>query len=200
MLPELGQDVVLEVAGIGPLPVSVQRLGDDGLLLALPDGDMTAIPVVTASEAIVAYATVRGMYRVRGTLRPSAPRQTSLRFDMGDRPKLLQRRDNVRIAAVLPVTLHPPKGEAIRTQTVDLSGSGMRVVDSARLWPDETVGVSLALRDGSARVPMSATVVREVDANSKALRIDHVSHAERERLIRVVFERQRTALRRARGS
>jgi c-di-GMP-binding flagellar brake protein YcgR len=201
ILPEPGQQVALQVAHVGQFEVVVDKIGKDSLVLALLDRTDANISVLASKDATVAFSTARGVYQAMGTVRRSPLKQASLRFELQGKPKLYQRREYVRIEALLPVTLFPRQREAepIQTQTLDIGGGGMRVVDSARLRLDETVGISLDLGDGGPRLPMSGIVLREVDAHSKAIRITRISDPERERLIRVIFERQRVALRRARG-
>jgi c-di-GMP-binding flagellar brake protein YcgR len=200
-LPAAKAQVAIVVPKVGRLVGKVDKAGDSSVVVTLQPGQKGDVAVLGSNDATLVFNTPRGVQRVAGSVRRSALRSGTLRFEMKGSTSLAQRRRYVRVDAVLAVTLfrRDRGGERVQTHTVDVSGGGFGVVNDCHLSVGEALGVSLDLANGSPRMSMTCTVARKVDARTAGLHIERISSSERERLIQYIFIRQRTALKMAKG-
>jgi hypothetical protein len=192
-----GHHVTVVLPRVGSLPATVEAAEPGAVVVALTVAD-TRVGRLGGQEVAVESISGRGIQRYTGTLELSPGRPEILRVRIAGEAERIQRREWVRVDAIVPITVTPvgePGGGA--TTTANISGGGMLVKDP---W-DLPLGtdVRFELEAGPDRVAGLARVVREVDADHKGLRIENLSRADEDRLIRFVRERERSALRMARG-
>jgi hypothetical protein len=192
-----GQHVVVRNVHVGTLPATVERSDASSVTVALAVKD-DRIKRLVGHELAVEAISGRGIHRFGGVL--SAQNAGSLTITLSGDVERIQRREYVRIAAHLEVTVkgidEPIGGE---TSTLDVSGSGIRITDKWRLPLGLDVRVELALPDGP---PLSALgrVVREgAEEDQKGIRLDGVSRGDEDRLMRYIRDREVQALRASRG-
>jgi hypothetical protein len=192
-----GQHVVVRNVHVGTLPATVERSDASSVTVALAVKD-DRIKRLVGHELAVEAISGRGIHRFGGVL--SAQSAGSLTITLSGDVERIQRREYVRIAAHLEVTVkgidEPIGGE---TSTLDVSGSGIRITDKWRLPLGLDVRVELALPEGP---PLSALgrVVREgAEEDQKGIRLDGVSRGDEDRLMRYIRDREVQALRASRG-
>lgn len=139
------------------------------------------------------YTTRRGVCRIDGvahrTKEPGA-----MRVEHTGNVELIQRREYVRIDAMVPVTYQPmgPTGWTEETTTINISGGGFMISGREGLRMDEDCTFTLHL-DGEREagpLEVDGTVVRETPGGL-GIRITVLDEEERDRLIRWVFARER---------
>lgn len=203
MALERGQHVLLRPAvGGAPVPAQVEATDGEILTLVLSVRPAPGAPGWGDGRAIVEYTTRRGVHRAGGTVLvdPAQPEVLRLRHD--GQPEVLQRRNFVRVDAVVPVQVKitdPLRGSA-HTTTLNVSGGGMLFRDPIGLPFGARVEVVVELAAGSAPVRAVGRIAREVSDEVKGMEIVEIGRDDRERLIRYVTERERMALRIARGA
>lgn len=193
------EKVVLRHPDLGALPATVQADDDETITLVL------AVRVNGSARALRGHATVegttrRGLRRVHGVVaaEPQRPELVRLRRE-GDH-ELLQRRERVRVDAVMPVTVTPldPPAPPFATTTRNLSVIGALIHDVRSLPLGTPVELALALDPASALVVVRGEVVRDAGGDEKGITFEELSRDESARLMRFVTERERLALRFAR--
>jgi len=199
--PRRAQSVVLRLPDAdAELPARVDAVADDVVTLVLsqpPDrGD-----ALHDLHAVVEYTTPRGVHRLSGALARTgeAPEVVEVHRDGDD--EVVQRRDYVRVDAVMPVRLtisDPLRGKA-HTTTLNISGGGLLFLDPLDLPADAVIDVEVEVAPGAPPVRARGRIVREVGRDAKGVQIESIAAEDRERLIRYVTERERLALRIARG-
>jgi c-di-GMP-binding flagellar brake protein YcgR len=142
----------------------------------------------------------RGIQRVSGTATWDASVPDELRVTR-ERDALIQRRETVRIEAVVPaeVSVAGPAAESAHTTTLNLSVTGFLLRDPLELAVGAEVRVRLVLEDGGPPLEITGTVVREGGPDQKGVHIEAISRDDRGRLTRLITERQRAELRLARN-
>jgi hypothetical protein len=205
-------DVRFLAAGGCPVPGAAVRVVVDGQPFEayadeIADGwiDLLAargaIPHVVldrgATGVTVEYLVDDDVWRLLGDL--SFFRQESAgtvwRFDFAHTPQLLLRRNYVRAPLAAGVRLWPAGGR-VETQTLDVSGGGMRVGAGLDAEVGDDVGFVLSL-PGRPPIRGSAEVVRADDDGSTALSFTHIGDGDRTVLVLAVYDEQRRA--KARG-
>lgn len=194
-LPGSGQGTLTTPDG-GELPVRTFERGQEVVLVVLIDVDAER-DSDRLETAELEYTSVRGVVRLHGEA--LFEDRSLIRFRAHGEPEVEQRRSFVRVHTPQAVTLdfgHP--GEH-RVHTVDLSGGGMLLAGADNLQADEIVRFAMALAPGEAPIEGVGRVVGVRDDHKRALTFEQIDEADRQRLIRFVFECMRTARARTRG-
>ena len=168
------------------------------LVLSAPPGGVERL---RDHHAVVEYTTPRGVFRLSGEIRGSGSEPDVLRLQRDGHDDVIQRRDYVRVDAVMPlqVTITDPLRGAAHTTTLNVSAGGVLVQDPLGIPAGSAVHLELELVAGQPPVRAQGRVVREASEDEKGVQIESIAHEDRERLVRYVTERERIALRVARG-
>ncbi len=197
--PSRAQHVVLRLPdGDTELPAQVDDASEESVTLLLSALPSEVVAQLRHSPAVVEYTTPLGVYRLSGEIAGTGDDPEVVRLRRDGHDDVVQRRDFVRVDAVVPLQVNLP-GAAAKTTTLNVSGGGLLVQDPVGLEPGTRVDLNLELAHGSAPVRATARVIREVAPGETALQIEGIATEDRERLVRYVTERERMALRIARG-
>ncbi len=198
MTPFRSRYVTVQVAIAGELPAVVEAEDEQAIVLALATKVPLGIDRMLDRPVRVECVTARGIQRVTGFASWSAanPDLLSVRRESHD---VIQRRDTVRVQAVVPARLTATEGETAETTTLNLSVTGMLVKDPLGLEIGTTVEVALEIDDDGGPLLAVGTIVREGGRDEKGIHISDVSRVDQNRLMRFVTERQRAELRIAKG-
>ncbi len=192
-LPEVGQDVYLTVGDLGSMNARVVNSQDNQLLLTLPKDVRHAGPEFAGRDASVQFSNRRGVMRIEGIIPEKGFIGDRLRFEATGKAKLIQRRDFVRVDAVVPVK-YQPRGELSPVRdahALNISGGGFL------LAPPHEVGLGVQTRfwleigDGEDPVAVLGSAVRQTESGAMGIRFDDIDEGDRERLVRWVFARER---------
>jgi hypothetical protein len=177
------------------VPVNFLETGDEILLALLGEaGDTLDRPV---SGLVLESCTSRGLVRMRGTaLRLD---DDLVRFRVSGRPYIVQRRQFVRVIAPQRVELDDACGSVTRTHSLNISGGGMLITGAAALGVGTDVRFSVSLGEDVDPIGGLGRVVRAASDPQRAIVFEEIAPADRERLIRFIFDRQRAALAVTRG-
>jgi hypothetical protein len=192
-----GQHIVVRNVHVGVLPATVERSDASSVTVALAVKD-ERITRLVGHELAVEASSGRGIHRFGGTL--SAQNAGSLTIALSGDVERIQRREYVRVAAHLEVTVkgidEPLGGE---TSTLDVSGSGIRISDKWRLPLGLDVRVELKLPEGPPLRALGRVVRGGSEEDQKGIRLDGVSRGDEDRLMRYIRDREVQALRASRG-
>ena len=141
----------------------------------------------------IQYVTRRGVCRIDGVAHRSKE-PGAIRVDHTGKVVLIQRREYVRIDAMVPVTYEPigPAGWTAETTTINVSGGGFQISGREALNVDDVCTFTVNL-DGdreAGELVCDGQVVREIGAGL-GIQIVAIDDEEREHLIRWVFARER---------
>jgi PilZ domain len=195
-----GQHVQLRMQHIGTLPATVDSMAQATLavVLAVPDARVKRL---AGTEVTVEWTTGRGIQRLLGSLevRPTDGSDVARIAVHGDVERI-QRREWARVEAIVPVHVQGVD-EAIggETSTLNVSGGGVLVKDLWRMPLGLDVRLEIEVEPGAPRISALGRIVREAATDQKGVRIDDISSDDEARLVRFVRERERAALRMARG-
>jgi c-di-GMP-binding flagellar brake protein YcgR len=141
---------------------------------------------VTSKRGIVRFDVTVSDVDGRGVVRVSK---------RADGAHTLQRRDFVRVEAVVPVVVRDggPDGPAHEAMTLNVSGGGLLLSGVSGLQDGDSAFVNIDLEDGSPPVEALVTVVRVAERGTRAVRIASVSARDEQRLVRFAFARERRA-------
>lgn len=198
--PRRAQSVVLRLPDADTeLSARVDEVADDVLTLVLsqPPARGTTLEDL---QAVVEYTTPRGVHRLSGALARTREDPEVVQVRRDGRDDVVQRRDYVRVDAVMPVhlTITDPLRGAAHTTTLNISGGGLLFQDPLGLPHDAVIDIEVQVAPGSPPVHARGRVVRVVGEDAKGVQIESIAKEDRERLIRYVTERERLALRIAR--
>jgi PilZ domain len=194
-----GEQVLVSLPLVGTLPATVEGVSgtEVTVVLAVADDRVTRL---AGREAALERTTSRGVDRFTGPMRLAGPSGETLAIAVTGEAQRVQRRDWARIEAVVPVVVTPLEKSATggETMTRNVSGGGLLIVDPWRLviGTDVRVAVSLAAEEV---VRALCRVARDAGEGQTGLRIEDMPREDEERLIRFIRERERVALRLARG-
>lgn len=191
--PDVGQDVYLTVGDIGSMNARVVNAEDPRYLLTLPNDVRHAGPELAGRAASVQYSNRRGVCRVEGVVPEKGFIGDRLRFEAAGEPKLIQRRDFVRIDAVAPVK-YQPRGETSPVRdahALNISGGGFLLAPPHEVALGVHTRFWLELSDGGDPVSALGTAVRQSESGAMGIRFDDISENDRDRLVRWVFAQER---------
>jgi hypothetical protein len=186
---------VLVIAPTGAATAARVTDRDAGSTLLSFEGDARdRVEVLAGGHVAIQYTNVRGVCRLGGQAH-AEPEPGVLRVDHTGAVELIQRREYVRVDAIVPVTYRPggPDGPTAMTTTVTVSGGGFMVAGREGLRLHERTELTLELdRDERDAGPLTVggRVVRQTSAGT-GIKIERIDDRERERLIRWVFARER---------
>jgi hypothetical protein len=189
--------------------IDLPQLGSLPALVDLVAGHATAVLLVRPLRGLdevvgdsvgIDIVTSRGLLHVDAQV--SGVRDGELDLEIADDGELVQRREFARVDAVLEVTVASPPGgtEKIAAAAVNISGSGAVVSRLGGLEIGESVSLSLRLAPSEPPIVISGRIVREFGEHLRAIHFEQLHGADRERIVRYVFERQRLELQRANGT
>jgi len=193
VLPGHGDVVTLAMAGGEKIPARVLERGINTVLLAI------TVPTKTLDHSeldglVVEFTAAHGRVRLQGRMTIENPAEPDvLRMDSPRSIEVLQEREYVRINAARPVLVYSGR-ELLQVQsyTVDLSGGGFLLAGPDTLRIGEELQFQLTLTPDVMAISGTAKVVRIDSAGRRALEFDSISDLDRRRLIRFIFECQRT--------
>jgi len=201
-LPEEGQQVfVIAPSGAG-VAARVREVADGSTTLSFAENESNPVSVLAGGNVAIQYTNRRGVCRIDGAAhRAQAPH--FLRVDHKGKVQLIQRREFVRIDAIIPVSYHPigVTGWEAETTTVNVSGGGFMISGREGLKMDQSMAFTLEL-DGEVKeagsLAVNGKVARET-SQGLGIEITAIDEDERERLIRWVFARERLGLQIVKG-
>src|SRR5271163_3606642 len=146
-------------------------------------------------QVAIEFATRSGRVRLGGTVTRESGEE--LRFRDLRAVEVLQQREYVRVPASRPATLSTGSGEGwVSTFCVDVGGGGMRLAGPATLMIGDQVGFRLSTSAGGAQISGTGTVVRIDPEGRPAICFDSIGEGDHRRLMRFIFECERTERRR----
>lgn len=192
-----GQHVIVRNVHLGMLPATVERSDASSVKVALRAKDERVTRLV-GHELAVEITSGRGIHRYSGTL--SAQDKGVLTVTLSGDVERIQRREFVRVAAHLDVTVHAVDSDlGGETTTLDVSGSGIRITDKWHLPLGLDVRVELKLPDGPPLSMLGRVVRLGAAEDEKGIRFDGVARADEDRLMRYIRDREVQALRASRS-
>ena len=199
--PRTGDRVALVVSGQGRALGHVDQVGQDFIKVALAKGSK-GLKFKRDDEATLLYSGGGGVSELKGALRRDGLASGAVRFEFEATKQGLQRRRHVRIDAELPVLLRfiRPDSSLVKTQTLNVSGGGMEIVDKVGLPVGALVKIELRLPGESLPLPVTGRIVRRARANSKGVKIERMLASDQQRLVKFIFTSQRLELRAQKGT
>jgi hypothetical protein len=192
-----GEHVQLSLPHVGLLPATVSAVDGGTIVLVLAVKD-SRVARLAGAEVAVEHKTGRGIQRYGGVLQIESGE--TLRVVTHGEVERVQRREWARVEAILPISIkgvdEPVEGE---TQTLNVSGGGVLVKDKWNMPLGIDVRIELRPEGGSEPIRALGRVVRVASPVEKGIRIDSISREDEERLVRLVRERELSALRMSRG-
>ena len=196
-LPEVSESVHLGVRGAGWIPAKVLERGPDVLVLAVMVR-MRKLTPEQLEKLIVEFSSARGRVRLRGTVAsqdPASPEVITLTAPRS--VEVLQEREFVRIRSARPVLVYAAReGIQVQSFTVDVSGGGLLLAGPDTLAIGDELTFRLTLTPGVTPVSGKGRVVRIDPHGRRAVEFESISELDRRRLVRFIFECQRTERRR----
>ncbi|HEX2105593.1 MAG TPA: PilZ domain-containing protein [Solirubrobacteraceae bacterium] len=190
---EQGQTVLLRLGAGAAIAARVDSVGADVAVLVLVTPPLH--PPVAGQPAELEVTSKRGILRFDVTIAGADGRGTVRVAARADGAETVQRRDFVRVDAVVPVVVRDggPDGPAHEAMTLNVSGGGLLLSGVSGLQEGDSAFVAIDLEDGSAPVEALVTVVRVAERGMRAVRIASVSARDEQRLVRFAFARERQA-------
>jgi c-di-GMP-binding flagellar brake protein YcgR len=191
-LPEEGQEVFVIAPSGATINARVRGVAEGATELTFPEAGNDPIAVLAGGHVSIQYTNRRGVCRIDG-VGHQAKVPGLLRVDHKGKVQLIQRREFVRVDAMIRVTYEPigPGGWLAETTTLNVSGGGFMISGREGLQIGEVMSFTLELGDDEGDMIVLGRVVRET-ASGLGVEIEIVDERERERLIRWVFARERT--------
>jgi len=192
-LPERAQTVTLVPAGGKGLPARVLERGQDTLLVAI------MVPTEPLSRRqldglVLEFVGTQGRVRLSGTATQEDPSDPDvLRIDQPRSIEVLQEREYVRVKTSRPAVITSRRDPMpIESFTIDLSGGGFLLAGPASLKIGDDVRFQLDLTPGELVIGGTGRVVRVDNMGHRAIAFESISELDRRRLIRFLFECQRS--------
>jgi c-di-GMP-binding flagellar brake protein YcgR len=165
----------------------------DATIIEFLMGQADAASELANGSVAIQYVTRRGVCRIDGVAQRTKE-AGAVRVAHTGAVELIQRREFVRIDAMVPVSYLPlgKGGWTAETTTINVSGGGFMISGREGLRMDEVCEFTLEL-DGereAGTLVCDGQVVRET-AGGLGISIVTIDEDERERLIRWVFARER---------
>lgn len=190
---EQGLTVLLRLGTGAAIAARVDSVGADAAVLVLLTPPLR--PPVAGRPAEVEFTSKRGIVRFDVTIAEADGRGVVRVSRRADGAETVQRRDFVRVEAVVPVVVRDggPDGPAHAAMTLNVSGGGLLLSGVSGLNRGDSAFVAIDLEDGSPPVEALVTVVRVAERGTRAVRIASVSARDEQRMVRFAFARERRA-------
>jgi hypothetical protein len=190
---EPGQTVLLRLTGAAAIAARVDAVDGDEAALVLLTPPLR--PPAAGQGAEVELTSKRGIVTLGATIADADGRGVVRVKPRADAPETVQRRDFVRVDAVVNVVVRDggPDGPAHEAMTLNVSGGGLLLSGVSNLQVGDSAFVAIDLEDGSPAVEALVTVVRIAERGVRAVRIASVSARDEQRLVRFAFARERKA-------
>ncbi len=194
-LPAAGESVVLSVGGEGHIPARVLAADGDEMQIAItvPTRPFSAEQL---ARVVVEYPSARGRARLQGSVaEQSAAEPDLVRLVAPRSVEVLQEREFVRIRSARPVLVYGARNSPqVQSFTVDVSGGGLLLAGAGGLAVGDELSFRLTLTPGVTPVTGRGRVVRNDREGRSAVEFTSISDLDRRRLVRFIFECQRTEL------
>jgi len=204
---DLIQIRILEGEVRDPYPSRIEDLTGDRMVIAWPAEKGTPLPVIAGQVVSVSFVHEGKYYGLEGTVRElSLVPLPVLVLHVPEGPTRIERRDNVRVSAPVPVELtervvslseYKAQGEhnVIRTVTVNISGGGFAIFHGSFVPIGTVFDVKMLLQEKEDPISIVAKVVRcsETPGGSQCqigFAFSQLSEKVRSRIIRFVFAAQ----------
>ena len=196
-LPERSQAVTLVPSSGERIPARVLESAADTLLVAImvPTGPLDYGQL---DGLVIEFVGPNGRVRLTGTATVEDPSDPDvLRIDRPRSVEVLQEREYVRIKATRPVLVYGASEQAqVQSYTVDVSGGGFLLAGPDVLRIGDEIQFQLSLTEGVLPVSGKGKIVRIDSQGRRAVSFASISELDRRRLVRFIFECQRTERRR----
>jgi hypothetical protein len=193
-----GEHVHLSLPHVGLLPATVSSVEANAIVLVLTIKDPRVHRLV-GGEVAVEYKSGRGIQRFGGILEVDDGRPDLLRVVTFGEAERIQRREWARVDTILPISVQaidePIGGD---TTTLNISGGGVLVSDKWNMPLGTDVRIELHADVKDPPIRAMGRVVRVAGKDEKGIRIDSIAREDEERLVKLVRERERAALRMSR--
>ena len=193
-----GQHVIVRNVHVGMLPATIEKADAATVTVALAVKD-ERMPRLVGHEMAVEITSGRGIHRYTGTL--SGERAGSLTITLSGDIERIQRREFVRVAAHLDVTI-ARRRRGGRRRDHHARPVRPRHADRRTSSTCRSASTSGSSSSSPTAPPLSALgrVVRVgSEEDQKGIRFDSVSRADEDRLMRYIRDREVKALRASRG-
>jgi hypothetical protein len=192
-LPQKGQQVWVIAPTGASISARAHHVDDDATTLEFLVSQGDAAGELANGSVALQYVTRRGICRIDGVAHRTKD-AGSIRVDHRGKVELIQRREFVRIDAMIPVSYLPfgVGGGSTETTSINVSGGGFMISGREGLRMDDECTFTLHL-DGereSGPLECDGQVVRDT-SGGLGISITVIDEEERERLIRWVFARER---------
>jgi hypothetical protein len=192
-LPVTGQEVWVIAPNGASINGRVHDVDAQATVIEFLHGQKDPAAELANGSVAVQYTNRRGVCRIDG-IAHRTKYAGAIRVDHTGKVELIQRREFVRIDAMVPVTYLPlgVGGWTAETTTINVSGGGFMISGREGLRMDEFCTFTLQLDGEREAGPLECDgqVVRET-AGGLGISITLIDEEERERLIRWVFARER---------
>jgi hypothetical protein len=193
-LPERAQTVTLMPAKGKGIPARVLECQPDALVVAI------MVPTEPLSHdqlegMTLEFTAAHGRVRLSGTTTIEDPssRSCSTSIERGCSIEVLQEREYVRIKSARPALVYGlPDQIPVQSYTVDLSGGGFLLAGPDSLRIGDEVQFQLTLTPGVLLISGTGKVVRVDNRGRRAVAFESITELDRRRLIRFIFECQRS--------
>jgi len=196
-LPDRGEAVAISTATGGQIPSRVIGRDADSLLVAMlvPTRPFTPREL---EGLVLLFNNPRGRIRLTGSFSIPDEREPDVLRLLAPRfVEVLQEREYVRINAARPVLVYRVGDQMeVPSYTVDVSGGGLLLAGPDSLKPGDEVHFRLTLQPGTPPVAGKGRVVRIDPQGRRAVAFEQITELDRRRLVRFIFECQRTERRR----
>lgn len=202
-LPEQGQQVfVIAPSGAG-IAARVAEVAAEQAMLSFAENEANPVSMLAGGHVAIQYTNRRGVCRIDGAAHKGKHPEI-LRVQYTGNVQLIQRREFVRVDAMIPVSYRPigESGWLAETTTINVSGGGFMISGREGLNLYQDMDFTLAL-DGDTKdagtLDVFGRVARETPGGL-GIEITRISEDERDRLVRWVFARERLGRQIVRGT
>ncbi len=180
--------VVLPELGSFPAVVDMDDAHATAMLLVRP---LQPLNAAIGSAVQIDIVTKRGLLHVGAQVVQASDAEV-LELGLTGSTQLVQRRAFARVDAFLEaIVTRPSGGPPIPAAVVNISASGAVISRLAPLKAGDAARLELRLAPHDPPLEILARVVREFDHEFRALHFEEILEADRERIVRFVFDRQR---------
>jgi hypothetical protein len=189
--------VTLHVGDLDAMPARVEADDAETVTLVVAVRPDPRLARLRAPRGTLEYTTPTGVHRITGAMAPDPAHPEILRLRRDDQGHTIQRRDAVRVDAVLPVTLTllDEEERTAPTTTLNLSTRGVLLREPFRLDLGQVVALVLELDPAGAPLELLGRVARRAERGETGVGIERIGRADETRLVRYITERQRVAMR-----
>lgn len=169
----------------------VKEAYTDRISLKFPEDMMEYAEYLGEGEELTVKIFTPAGVKILDTIILDSPLEPEFVIEYTETSTDIQRREYVRVQMEMKIVLERENKKPIVTNTIDISGGGLKFYCEESFYPDEPVNITLYMPESRA-IQAKGIIIENnyIPQNERILTFTNIEERERDRIIKLCFEAQ----------